>query len=51
MYTAYNYLQMSQFQFPAKITSNGRVTIPKRFRDMYDMEEGDLVQVEVDVDE
>jgi len=34
-------------QFPARVISDGRITIPEDLRDEYDIDEGDLLDVEV----
>lgn len=42
---------MAEFEFPAQITSNGRVTIPKKYRTMYGLEQSDDVLVTIETND
>lgn len=39
---------MARFDFPADVISQGRITIPKKYRELYNIDEGDVVNVFID---
>lgn len=47
--TVYTLKNIEDFEFPAKIISGGRITIPEEIRDAYFLSEGDLLSVKVAV--